>query len=92
MDKEAAVITAAVTGVIAAVAGLLVAFNIPITEDQKNAIISTVVAFSILIVAVGPIIRTFVWSKSSVNRIANTQYAAGLDDASQPLVPSPPAN
>lgn len=91
MDKEAAVITAAITGVIAAVIGLLVAFNINVTDEQKNAIISTVVAFSILIVAVGPIIRTFVFSKNSVDQIANTQYRAGLDDATQPVVPTPPA-
>lgn len=91
MDKEAAVITTAVTGAIAAVIGLLVAFNISVTDDQKNAIVSTVVAFSVLIVAVGPVIRSQVFSKSSVDRIANTQYVAGLNDAVQPQVPTPPA-
>jgi len=91
MDKEAAVITTAVTGAIAAIIGLLVAFNINVTDDQKNAIISTVVAFSVLIVAVGPVIRSQVFSKNSVNTIANTQYRAGLNDATQPDVPAPPA-
>ncbi len=91
MDKEAAVITTAVTGFIAAVIGLLVAFNINVTPDQKNAIIATVIAFSVLIVAVGPVIRSYVFSKNSVNKIVNVQYRAGLNDAVQPSVPAPPA-
>lgn len=91
MDKEAAVITTAVTGFIAAVIGLLVAFNINVTDEQKNAIIATVVAFSILIVAVGPVIRAQVFSKNSVQDIAADQYQAGLSDATPRRVPSPPA-
>lgn len=91
MDKEAAVITTAVTGFIAAVIGLLVAFNINVTPDQQNAIIAMVVAFSVLVVAIGPFIRSFVFSKSSVETIAAKQYEAGLNDATQPPVPAPPA-
>jgi hypothetical protein len=77
MDKEAAVITTAVTGFIAAVIGLLVAFNINVTPDQKNAIIATVIAFSVLIVAVGPVIRNYVYSKNSVQSAVDTAATTG---------------
>lgn len=80
MDKEAAVITTAVTGFIAAVIGLLVAFNISVTPDQKNAIIATVIAFSVLIVAVGPVIRQFVYSRNSVEIISKTASTTDLGE------------
>lgn len=80
MDKEAAVITTAVTGFIAAVIGLLVAFNISVTPDQKNAIIATVIAFSVLIVAVGPVIRQFVYSRHSVEIIGKTASNTDLGE------------
>lgn len=81
MNREAATIITTITAFLAAVMTLLVAFNIHITEDQRNAILTTAGAFFALILAVGPIIRGFVWSKDSVEKKVTEAYEAtpGID-------------
>jgi hypothetical protein len=92
MNKEPAALISALVAAISAALGLLVAFNIDITEAQQDAIITTVVAFSALIALVGPLIRQFVYSPNSVEKIAAEQYHAGKPPTDpQPDVP-PPAN
>ena len=72
IKREPAVIVSAITGLITEIIGLLVAFNVNVTEAQQTAIISAVTAVSGVIVLVGPIIRQFVYSPDSVNEIVET--------------------
>lgn len=77
LNKEPAVIVTAVSGAMTAVIGLLVAFKIDVTQDQQNAIIACVSAFSALIALLGPILRSYVWSPNSVKDVAETAARTG---------------
>ncbi len=81
MNREPATIITTITAFIAAIMTLLVAFNIHITEDQRTAILTTAGAFFALLLAVGPIIRGFVWSKDTVEKKVDQAYEAtpGVD-------------
>lgn len=70
MNKEAATIISSVIALVTAIIGLLVAFGIDINDDRRNAIIATLSAACGVILLVGPIIRQFVFSKNTVNNIA----------------------
>jgi hypothetical protein len=74
LEKEPAVVVTAITGAISAVIGVLVAFNIDVSQDQQNAILGVVTAFATLIVLLGPILRSYVWSPNSVKEA--TEQAA----------------
>ena len=76
---------ALIYGAIAAIIALAVGFGLRITAEQTGLILAVVTA----IMAV--VIRQSVYSPQSAGKIANTQYRAGLNEASQPDVPAPPA-
>ena len=77
LNKEAAVILTALVGSISAVIGLLVAFGIDVSDSQQTAIVATVISFSTLIVLVGPVIRTFVFSKQATQLLVNEAAVTG---------------
>lgn len=82
MQKEPATIVAALTGLISAVVGLLVAYNINVTQQQQAAITGVVVAFSAVVVLVGPAIRNFVYSPDKVEKLV-TQLTGDAGVAKQ---------
>lgn len=69
MQKEPALTVATVTAFVSAIIGLLVAFNIDITENQRDAILTVIGAAFPIIILVGGVIRQFVWSPNSVEDI-----------------------
>ena len=74
--KEPAVYISAVTGLLTAIIGVLVAFGVDVSDAQQNAILGCVAAFSTVIVLVGPIIRGFVTPTDKANdhiRMASLQ-------------------
>lgn len=85
MQKEPAVIVAAITGLVTAIIGLLVAFNINVTTEQRDAIVTTIASLATVIVLVGPIIRQFVYSPKSTRQIQDRAYVAGRP----PVEPKP---
>lgn len=90
MQKEPALTVAVVVGFIGAVVTLLTAFNIDISEDQRNAIVGMVAPTFAFVVGVGAIVRQFVYAPKTVERIADAQYAAGVPPTEpQPEVPPP---
>lgn len=90
MQKEPALTVAVVTGFVTALVALLTAFNIDISEDQRNAIVGMVGPTFLLIVGVGAIIRQFVFSPAGAQKLADDQYAAGLPPTEpQPDLPPP---
>ncbi len=90
MNREPAVITAAITGLVTAIVGLLVAFNIDVSDAQRDAIVTTIATFSTVIVLVGPLIRNLVYSPDSAKRIQNRAYNAGVPPTQpKPDLPAP---
>jgi uncharacterized membrane protein len=92
VKREPATVISAVVGLITAIIGLFVAFGIDVSTEQQNAIIGAVVSLSAVIALLGPVIRNWVYSPASVERIADQQYEAGRPPVEpQPEIP-PPGN
>jgi hypothetical protein len=87
MSKEPAVIITAVTAFLAEVFGLCVAFGINISDSQEKAVIGTVTALAALIALLGPIIRQFVSSPHTVQRLVDNAQASGQVGSPPPPVP-----
>jgi len=88
MNTEPARLIASITGGVAALITLLVAFGVDLTEDQKTAILG-IVAVAAPIIA-GLFIRQNVYSPNSVETIAADQYNAGVPPTEpQPDIPPP---
>lgn len=68
-----------VSQLIAALLLLLVAFGVPMTEEQRKAVMQVVTAILPILVATGVLARSQVWSRSSVEKIL-----AGDPDAPLP--------
>lgn len=68
-----------VSQLIAALMVLAVAFGVPMTEDQRDAVLQVVAAIVPILVAAGVLARSQVWSRSSVQKIV-----AGDSDAPLP--------
>ena len=50
MNREPLVTTASVTALVAALVGLLVAFNVPLTDDQQKAILAAAAVVAPIVV------------------------------------------
>ena len=84
IKAEPATAVSVITGFLTAVAGLIIAFVSDITPAQQTAILSAVVTTSVLIAAVGPIIRQFVRPVStSVSTTEAKQVAQESADVGQ---------
>jgi hypothetical protein len=97
LSKNAAVLISLITGVVEAVVGLLVAFNVDVTEPQRTAILTLVGAVGAATAVIGPIIRQFVWSEAShikeVNAAAaNAARAATAQAVAQQQVQAAPVS
>lgn len=81
LSKEAAVVVTTITGLIGSVVTLLVVFGVDLSTDQQVAIGATATAFLTAIFLVGPIIRQFVFSKNTTDKLVDQAYAAtpGVD-------------
>ena len=90
MEKEPAITVATVTAFVTAIIGLLVAFGLDISKEQQDAILGVIGPTFLVILAVGPIVRQFVYAPKTVERLANEQYDAGKPPTQpQPEVPPP---
>lgn len=76
LSKEASVIITTVTGLIGTVVTLLVVFGVDLSAEQQAAIGATAAAFLTAIFLVGPIIRQFVFSKNSTDKLVDQAYRA----------------
>ncbi len=84
LDKEAAVIVTATLAFIGAVVTLLVTFGVDLSDEQQKAILATAGSFFALLLVSGPIIRQFVFSKNTTDRLVDAAYVA------DPAVSPPP--
>jgi len=86
MKTEPAVIISTVTAFLVAVIGTLIAFGADITDEQKNAVISSVAPLVGVIFLLGPIIRTFVFSPKSTQKLVDNAEQAGATNSPAPVV------
>jgi argininosuccinate lyase len=87
---EPSVIVGMLTSLATALIGLAVAFGADITDDQQNAILGAIAAVVPIIFLMSVVIRQFVYSPKSAEKIADTQYAAGVPPTEpQPEIPPP---
>jgi uncharacterized membrane protein len=86
MRSEAAVIISAVTAFFTAAIGLALAFGLDISQEQQDAMLKMLAAMVALIAAIGPIIRPFVWSQKSVEKMVSTAEQAGATNSPAPPV------
>lgn len=67
-----------VSQVIAAIMAVLVAFGVPMTDEQRQAVLQVVAALLPILVATGLLARSQVWSRSSVEKIVTGDPDAPL--------------
>ncbi len=84
MDREASMIVTATLAFIGAAITLLVAFGVDLSDEQQKAILTTAGSFFALLLLAGPIIRQFVFSKNTTDRLVDAAYIA------DPAVDPPP--
>lgn len=91
LEREPALTIGTVTGAIAAVIALLVAYGVDVSEEQQNAILAFIPPLFAIIVAASAIIRGFVFAPRTVERLEGEAYVEG--ESNRPLTPagSPPA-
>lgn len=80
--NEPALTAATLTALATAIIGLLVAFNVEITDAQRDAILGFIAAAFPIIIMLGGIIRQYV---SPTHKVEDA-YTAGLEDAQPPDV------
>ncbi|MGI8403804.1 MAG: hypothetical protein ACR2OE_03380 [Thermomicrobiales bacterium] len=85
LSKEPSAIIGTVVAIVTAILALLIAYGFDVSQQQQSAILGVTAVIAPLVAAI--IIRGNVFSPAS----AAAQYRAGLNDATQPVVPSPPA-
>jgi hypothetical protein len=86
VSKEPAVIVSTITAFATALIGALAAFGLNISKEQQDAILSTLAAAFAVILVLGPIIRTFVFSPNTTQNLVNKAEEAGVKDAPAPVV------
>ena len=88
MNSEPAAIIAAIAAFANAAVGCIVAFGIDWSQEQQNAILGVVAATTALIAILGPVIRQFVYSPESAQKLVNTAKEAGeTNSPAPPVVP-----
>lgn len=86
MDTEASTIISSITAVLEAAAAIAVAFGLDFTDTQRNAIIGAVAPLVLITFLLGPVIRSFVWSKKSVKEVVAVAHVAGATGTPPPPV------
>jgi hypothetical protein len=90
LKAEPAVIIGAITSLITAGIAAAVAFGVDISEEQRNAILGLIAPVVGAMFLMSVVIRQFVYSPKSAEKIADTQYAAGVPSTEpQPEIPPP---
>lgn len=90
LQKEPSAIIGSIVAIVTAILALLVAYGFNVSQEQQAAILGVTAVVAPLVASL--IIRFNVFSPATTDKIANQQYVAGLKDAAQPPVPSPPAD
>lgn len=88
LRTEPAVVISTVTAVLTALIGVGLAFGLDISKERQDALLSSIGPLTGVIFLLGPIIRTFVYSPNSTDKLvtsATRQEAAGNPPPVTPL-------
>lgn len=85
MNKEPAVILSVVGAAIVAVLGILVAFNVPLTQDQQDAIVVAVGPVGLLVI--GFLTRQWVTPEARAQARERAALLKGQREAGGPVNP-----
>jgi len=87
LRTEPAVVISTVTAVLTALIGTGLAFGLNISDDQKNALIGSVAPLVGVIFLIGPVIRTFVYSPASTEKLVESATAKESAGETPPVPP-----
>ena len=87
LKSEPAVIVSTITALLTALIGFGAAFGLDLDEDQRNAVIGVVAPAVAVIAMVGPVIRGFVYSPDSTQKLVNAAEKAGQKGEEPPVTP-----
>ena len=86
LKSEPALVVGTFTAFLTELFGLLIAFNIDISDAQQNAVVATVTSAAALIVVMSGIIRQLVYSPESTNKLVDAAHKTG-EKGEEPPVP-----
>jgi hypothetical protein len=72
LRTEPAVVISTVTAVLTALIGTGLAFGLNISDDQQNALLGSVAPLVGVIFLIGPVIRTFVYSPATTEKLVKS--------------------
>jgi len=88
LNREPAVIIAAIVAFFTAAVGLGAAFGLDVSDQQRQAIIGVVAPTVGIILLIGPVIRQFVTPIAKADAVEAKAYNQGLNDATGTVTPS----
>ena len=86
MKTEPAMIITSLAGFLTAAIGLGLAFGLKISQEQQDAMLKMLAAMVTLVVALGPIIRTFVFSPNTTQKLVDNAGQAEATNSPAPVV------
>lgn len=86
MKTEPAMIITALTAFLTAAIGLGLAFGLNISQQQQDAMLKMLAAMVTLVAALGPIIRTFVFSPNTTQKLVDNAGQAEATNSPAPVV------
>lgn len=87
LRTEPAVVISTVTGALTTLIGIGLAFGLDISDAQRNALLGSVAPLVGVIFLMGPVIRTFVYSPASTEKLVES---ATVKEAAGETPPVPP--
>jgi hypothetical protein len=87
LKAEPAVAISTITALLTALIGFGAAFGLNLSDDQKNAVIGCVAPAVAVIFLLGPIVRAFVYSPESTQKLVNAAESAGAKGETAPVTP-----
>jgi hypothetical protein len=84
---EPAFVVSTITAALTAVIGALVAFGLDLSDEQQKAVIGCVAPLVGVIFFLGPVIRNFVYSPHSTQKLVNAAESAGAKGETPPVTP-----
>ena len=85
--QEPAVIVSSMTAFLAAILGFGAAFGLDLDDNQRNAVIGVVAPSVALIALIGPVIRQFVYSPNTTDKLVNSATRKEAAGETPPVTP-----
>jgi len=87
LRTEPAVVISTVTAVLTALIGVGLAFGLDISKERQDALLAAVGPLVGVILLMGPVIRTFVYSPNSTDKLVNSATQKEAAGETPPITP-----